>query len=203
MDKRPNTFAGQGTALPEIRDTEKKVSEDFIDGQKKLRTRERRLRDFEMFGLRTLIFVIIIWVFFFFVIGLATMKGDDMFPRIDGGDLVLFYRLDREPVAQDVVVYEHDGDRFIGRVVAIPGDTVEISEDGRLILNNNPVIESNIFSSTPRFDGDVQYPLTLGEGEYFILADNRGDAMDSRYMGAIRQEDIIGTVISILRRNHL
>ena len=201
MDEKLNTSAAKETTS-EILD-DKTASKDFADSQKKLRTRERRLRDFELFGLRALIFVIIVWVFFFFVIGLATMKGDDMYPRIDGGDLVMFYRLDCEPEAQDVMVYEFNGDRFIGRVVAIPGDTVEVTEDGRLIINNSTMIETNIFYNTLRFDSNVQYPLTLGEGEYFILGDNRADAMDSRYMGPIRQDDIVGTVISILRRNHI
>ena len=197
------------TAAPETvemqdRDEEAMIK-DFTDRQKKLRKQERRLRDFELFGLRALIFVVIVWIFFFFffVIGFATMKGEDMYPRIDGGDLVMFYRLDREPAAQDVVVYEHDGSRFIGRVVAVPGDTVEIPGDGQLVINGSPMIESNIFSSTLPFDSLVSYPLTLGPGEYFILGDNRTDAMDSRYMGPISQKEIAGTVISIIRRNHI
>lgn len=176
---------------------------DFIEEQKKLRSRERKLRDFEYFGLRALIFVLVVWAFFFFVIGFATMSGDDMYPRIDGGDLIMFYRLDREPSAQDVVVFNKDGQRYVGRVVAIPGDTVEITSGSALVINGSTMIESNVFYRTPAYESDVEYPLTLGEGEYFVLGDHREDAMDSRYFGPVTENEIAGTVISVLRRNHI
>lgn len=176
---------------------------DFIEEQKKLRGRERRLRDFEYFGLRALIFVIIVWAMLYFVVGFATMSGDDMYPRIDGGDLLLFYRLDRAPSAQDVIVFEKGGDRFVGRVVAIPGDTVEVTTGDALIINGSTMVESNIFYRTPQYDSDVEYPLTLGAGEYFVLADNRLVGVDSRWFGPVTQKEISGTVISSMRRNHM
>ena len=47
------------------------------------------------------------------------------------------------------------------------------------------------------------YPLTLGEREYFVLADQRNGGMDSRYFGIVRAEEIRGIVITVLRRNNL
>lgn len=176
---------------------------DFIREQKTLRTRERRMRDLELFGLRALIFIVIVWALFYLIIGFATMPGDDMYPRIDGGDLLMFYRLDREPVAQDVIVISKGGERVIARVVAIPGDTVEVTERDTLVINGSTMIESNIFYSTPRYDNGVEYPLTLGPGEYFVLADKREGGMDSRWFGPVTEDEIAGTVITIMRRNHL
>ena len=176
---------------------------DFIDEQKKLRGREHRLRDFEFFGLRALIFVIIIWAFGFFVVGFAAMNGDDMYPRIDGGDLMLFYRLDREPAAQDVIVFEKNGNRYVGRVVAVPGDTVEVTESDSLKINGSTMQETNIFYRTPQYDSEVEYPLTLEYDQYFVLSDNRLKGTDSRWFGPVDKSEIAGTVISIMRRNHI
>jgi signal peptidase I len=92
---------------------------------------------------------------------------------------------------------------FVCRVVAGPGDTVSISEDERLIVNGNAVIETNIFYNTPMYGSFVEYPLTLGEGQYFALADYRNGGADSRFFGAVNADEILGTVITLLRRNNL
>ena len=91
----------------------------------------------------------------------------------------------------------------MGRVVAAGGDTVEVTEQGQLVVNGNSMIETNIFYSTPEYAGFVEYPLTLGPGEYFVLADYRNGGADSRFFGPVKQSDILGTVITIIRRNSL
>lgn len=67
--------------------------------------------------------------------------------------------------------------------VARPGDTVEITEDAKLKVNNGTVSEGEIYYSTPAYDSDVTYPLLLGDNEYFILSDFREGAADSRQFG--------------------
>ena len=82
-------------------------------------------------------------------------------------------------------------------------DTVDINAGGRLIINGNTVIESNIFYSTPAYEGYTQFPLTLGEDECFVLADQRENGTDSRYFGAVKKDEIQGTVINVLRRTNI
>ena len=156
-------------------------------------------------ALRLLVLLAVVWICFFKIVGLTHMPDGDMYPRIDAGDLVLFYRLERDVRAQDVAVIEKtmpDGGRelFISRVVAVGGDTVEIDGEGHLIINGNRMVESNIFSATASYDGAVEYPLQLGEGEYFVLADRRSGGTDSRVFGPVSAEEIQGCVISVLRR---
>ena len=52
---------------------------------------------------------------------------------------------------------------------------------------------------------DVNSPIIArgNDGEFFILADHRNGGEDSRYYGAVRTEDLLGTVITVIRRNHL
>ena len=93
---------------------------------------------------------------------------------------------------------------FVCRVVGAPGDTVEVTEEKGLTVNGNSVIESNIFYPTkPYEEGKAQYPLKLGAGEYFVMADQRNGGMDSRYFGVVNAEEIQGVVITVLRRNNL
>ena len=218
--------------------------------EKKRKRRKRALRDLII---RTVLLALVVYVLLFHLVGVTLMPSGDMYPRIDAGDLVLFYRLDKESIkAQDVIVFEkptdalnqsfEEGEEFqqaesetaqtavkrektwwrkaldflgfkdpedppmtllVCRVVAGPGDTVEISEGESLIVNGNSMMESNIFYRTPQYAGFVEYPLTLGEGEYFVLADHRNGGADSRFFGAVTQDDILGTVITIARRNNL
>ncbi len=209
--------------------------------QKLHRRHMRALRDLLIrFGLLCLV----VYILFFHLVGLTVMPSGDMYPRVDAGDLVMYYRLEKNIHGQDIVVFEkptasleksyHEntgletaarsekawwrraldwlGFRdpadppmtlFICRVVARPGDTVEISGE-RLVVNGNTIAENDVWlNSTPEYEGFVEYPLTLGKGQYFVLADRRNGGADSRFFGAVDEEDILGTVITIVRRNKL
>ncbi|HAW15517.1 MAG TPA: signal peptidase I [Clostridiales bacterium] len=161
-----------------------------------------RIGEIQRFLLFALIFVVIIWALFGWALGIMHAPNADMYPRIDAGDLILYYRLDKDIAAHEVTVYEVNGNTLIGRVVAGSGDTVEVTEEGELMINGHYVNESGIFYSTPRYEGGIEYPVTLGEGEYFILADSREGGMDSRYTGPVSAGDIKGTVITVIRRNN-
>ena len=170
---------------------------------------EKSVKRYQWLVVRLVLIVAVLWVLFFKVVGLTHMPSGDMFPRVDAGDLVLFYRLDTDVSAQDVIVLEKatpdsNGAKqlFISRVVAKEGDTVEVKND-HLIVNGNTVMEDKIFYPTVSYEGLVNYPVTLGPGECFVLADKRDDGADSRYFGPVSKDEIQGTVITIMRRNNL
>lgn len=60
---------------------------------------------------------------------------------------------------------------------------MEVTENALLRINGSLVAEPDIYETTPRYDSDVTYPLTLADGEYFILCDAREGAPDSRRYG--------------------
>ena len=177
--------------------------------RKKIRRSERAVRSYQSFLLRLAVFVLVLWILFFQIVGLVICPTADMHPRIDSGDMVLYYRLDKDVRAQDVIVVEKttpdsaEPQIFVLRVVAVAGDTVEITDTERLVINGNTMIEPDIFYGTPRYEGFTEYPLTLEEGQCFVLADSRNGGADSRYFGPVNVDDILGTVITIVRRNNL
>lgn len=153
--------------------------------------------------LNLLIVITILWILFGWAIGLVNAPNNDMYPNIKSKDLILYYRLDNEYHAQDIVVLTKNNTTYIGRIVAVGGDTVDISDSESLIINGNTVSESGIYAPTPRFEGFVNYPVKLEKGEYFILADARNEAEDSRYYGTVSINEILGKGITIIRRNYL
>ncbi|WP_044932033.1 signal peptidase I [Oribacterium sp. NK2B42] len=171
-----------------------------------IRKRRRRLSqisDIKSFFSRLLVMIIMIYIMFWIIFGLQPMANDDMKPRISAGDLMLFYRLETRINSDDVVVIHKDGKTYTGRIVAKGGDKVEVTDDSTLKINDSTMIESDIFYSTPKYEEYVQYPLQLAEDEYFILCDYRNGAKDSRYFGAVKKNEIMGKVITIIRRSNL
>ena len=170
---------------------------------------KRRVRALRSFLIRTVLLAAVVYTLFFHIVGLMMMPNRDMYPRLDTGDLLLYYRLEDQPKAQDIVVIDkaaengEKAERFVCRVVASPGDTVEISAEKGLCVNGNTQSEINIFYPTEEYEGRVEYPVKLGDGEYFVLAVRRNGGMDSRYFGVVKAEEIRGVVITVLRRNNL
>mgnify|MGYP001852040398 CR=1 FL=1 len=155
------------------------------------------------FFTRLAVLVILLLILFGLIFGITPMKNDDMSPRISAGDLMLYYRLDRDFISDDVVVFTKNGEQYTGRIVAVGGDSVEITEDAQLVVNGGIVMDSDIFYTTPQYESDVTYPIQLAEDEYFILCDYREGARDSRYFGPVNASEIKGKVITVIRRSNL
>ncbi|MBQ3281616.1 MAG: signal peptidase I [Eubacterium sp.] len=137
-----------------------------------------------------------------FVFGIATVERNDMFPQIHAGDSVVYFRPGSIGM-QDAVIYDSLDGTAAGRIAACPGDTVDVTDSGLVTINGNiqPVQKRlGIFEETSESAEGISYPVVLGDDEFFILGDSRGDAKDSRIYGCIRREDIRGVVFLLIRR---
>lgn len=159
------------------------------------------MRALRNFLVRLFLLITVIGILFEVVFGLTPMANADMQPAVCAGDLMLYYRLDKNLKSDDVVVFQKEGIQYTGRIVAVPGDVVEITDESELMVNKNTVMEDNIFYTTPAYDSEVEYPLALKEDQYFILCDNREGAKDSRSFGVVDTSEIKGKVITIVRRS--
>ena len=90
----------------------------------------------------------------------------------------------------DVVIckYPERGDKlFVKRLVGLPGDTVAMT--GGTLSVNGEVIDEPYIDHPPAY---TMAPITLGEGEYFVLGDNRAASNDSHLIGPITRDMIVG-----------
>ena len=92
-----------------------------------------------------------------------------MKPRLDAGDLLVYYRLDKEASAGDVICFVKNGTTYAGRVAAVGGDRVEITEEESLKINDSVMIEQEIFYPTPRYEGFTDYPLEVPAGSFLFF----------------------------------
>lgn len=165
--------------------------------------KKRQRREIRRFFFRLFSMGAILYILFGVLFGLAPMRSEDMKPRISPGDVMLYYRLEDRLRAADVVLYLKENKQYVGRIVALPGDTVNITESKQLQINNSTVTEPNIFYPTGQYEGGITLPYTVPENSYFVLADFREGGKDSRLFGAISRDEIAGKVMTVLRRSGL
>ncbi len=151
--------------------------------------------------LRVLGLAVMFLVLFSQVFMITQASGNDMFPAVKDGDLVIVFRLQKEYSKDDVVVYTADGKDHIGRIAASETDYVMLDDSGSLLVNGTDQ-SGEILYPTYAKDG-LAYPYQVPSNSVFLLGDYRTQTTDSRDYGAISLDDVKGKVITILRRRGL
>lgn len=193
--------AGRGSKRPAAGETPQALTPEQVIAARRKQLRNRQ--DITSFLQRLAVMALMLWILFGWVFGLTPMRGGDMSPRLSAGDLMLYYRLVGTWHTQDIAVLEKDGAQYTARIVAQPGDKLEVTDDAALKINDSVVLENDIYYRTPKYGDQVTYPITLAEDEYFLLCDYREGAKDSRYFGPVRRNEMKGKVITVLRRSGL
>lgn len=139
------------------------------------------------------------WLIVHFVGQRTKVEGPSMEPTLHEGDNLIVdkisYRL-HDPERFDIIVfpYQYKKDTYyIKRIIGLPGETVSISDAGIIMIDGEPLVES-YGKEVMKDPGLAANPIELGDGEYFVLGDNRNDSSDSRTasVGIIERADIIG-----------
>lgn len=162
----------------------------------------KSLFDFiEIFALAACVILIV----FTFFTRLTVVEGGSMDTTLKEGERLLISDLFYTPEAGDIVVIqstllpgELSGKAIVKRIIATEGQTVEIKEDGVYVFNSD-----GSGGKLNESDGSLGYtvipcyyipqaPITVGEGEVFVMGDNRPISLDSRSFGCVDARTIIG-----------
>ena len=158
-------------------------------------------QDILMLMLKILIIVLLFVLLFTFLFGASRYNDVAMNPNVKAGDLVVYYRLDKKYMATDLVALKYKGKVQIMRVVAVEGDTVDMTAEG-LVINGALQSEPDPAKTTLPYTEGVQFPITLKKGEIFVLGDDRENSTDSRVYGAVASKDTLGEVMTVIRRRN-
>ncbi len=144
---------------------------------------------------------IVVGITFFIItfVGQRTyVSGSSMENTLSHGDNLIVdkitYRFS-DPKRYDIIVFpfrHEENVYYIKRIIGLPGETVQIQEGS--IYINGEILSESYGREVMKSAGLAEDPITLGEGEYFVLGDNRNDSMDSRDPGVstIHRDEIIG-----------
>jgi signal peptidase I len=137
----------------------------------------------------------------YFLIQPFYVKGASMEPNFYDHEYLIIDELSyrfREPIRGEIIVFRYPRDPsqfFIKRVIGLPGETIEITNGNVVVYNTqNPngfVLEEDYLGDEHTTGKDR---VTLSADEYFVLGDNRDASLDSRSIGPIEEDEIIGRV---------
>ncbi len=148
-------------------------------------------------------------VLFSLVCRIAVVNGDSMNNTLYHGDFLLISELLYEPEYGDIVVFSRDDrkpnaykteEHLVKRVIAVGGDVVDIDTETQTVKVNGQLLNelsyANFSTKTP-LSPDFSYPLTVPSGHVFVMGDNRGNSLDSRYdeVGCVDERLIFGRVL--------
>lgn len=127
------------------------------------------------------------------------VQGSSMEPALSEGDNLIVDKLSyrfHDPERFDIIVFpflKQEETFYIKRIIGLPGETVQIDEEGNIYVNGE-LLEEGYGKEVIADPGRAIEPVELGEDEYFVLGDNRNNSVDGREpsVGNIRRENIIG-----------
>ena len=135
------------------------------------------------------------WYIFNRYYTLAVVNGPGMNDTLLSGSVVLCRRtVGQAPKKGDVILFQHGTGWQIKRVAALAGDQIAMSQKGKLWINGK-ALEG--YTTGTGADADLQrHPLTVPDGEVFVLGDAYGASVDSRSaaFGTVPVEDVIGVM---------
>ena len=133
---------------------------------------------------------------------LVNVDGESMYSTLNHGDRLLISDFMYEPEYGDIVVIRRDDDTpLIKRVIGLPGDTIYINRQTGVVYRNGEVLQEDyVYGGFTPANGVVQEVL-VEEGMFFVMGDNRTASLDSRNLGCLYQDHLVGRVIYRLTPN--
>ena len=142
-------------------------------------------------------YIIIIAVVLFikaFIVTPIKVNGESMYPTLEEGDIMILNKTAyyfNKPKRFDIVVVDMPDEYLIKRVIGLPGEQIEY-KDNTLYVDGKKIEENFKHDKTDDFNIKELGSDTVPSGYYLVLGDNRGNSLDSRELGFMKEEQLLG-----------
>ena len=121
--------------------------------------------------------------------------GSSMTPTLQDGEIVFSVKTGSMEQG-DVIAFYYNNKILIKRVIANPGDWVNITEDGTVYVNDR-LLEEPYLTEKSFGDADIEFPYQVPDGKIFVMGDHRATSADSRHtaVGCVAPDQIVGKII--------
>ncbi|MDD6073654.1 MAG: signal peptidase I [Otoolea sp.] len=121
--------------------------------------------------------------------------GSSMTPTLQDGEIICTVKTSNfEP--GDIISFYYNNKILVKRVIARPGEWVNIDEDGAVSVNGT-VLEEPYLVEKALGDTDIELPYQVPDGKIFVMGDHRSTSVDSRNtaVGCVAQEQVVGKIV--------
>ena len=185
-----------GTAPAPATDAAESISSDSFKRELDRQTKRNRMKRTTANTIGVLIVVLAAAIIVStFLISVLQIRGNSMEPTVHEGDMLIANHSTAFDQG-DVVAFYYNNKVLLKRVIAFPGDWVDIDDNG-LVAVNGHVIREEYVKDLALGETDIVFPYQVPENRYFVLGDNRSVSIDSRsnVIGTISDEQVIGEVL--------
>lgn len=171
------------------------TTEQLHNELKRLRYRERFARSIWSTISSLIVVAAIAIIISTMLLPVLKVTGTSMTPTLQNDEVLICNKL-AEPERGDVIAFYYNNKVLLKRLIGLPGDKIDIAEDGTVIVNDAELVEPYV-SEIAIGECDVEFPYQVPENRYFVLGDHRAVSIDSRStsVGCIAEENIIGKVM--------
>lgn len=172
------------------------MNEQENNEKKSLETKNKKVNYIKEISIYVLIILGVILIRTF-IITPVRVDGDSMNDNLKNGEILLLKKYDKSLNRFDVIVFNYRDEKLIKRVIGLPGETVAY-KNNKLYINGKYVEEDMIDKTTYDFELSELGVKTIPENYYFVMGDNRTNSTDSRIIGLVSKDDILGSTNFIL-----